>query len=241
VKKKKINWKKKIGNCIKKIWNWFCKEWLLIISILIPIALLLISFYFNQNNKCYSFDSWLKENLSLNFYHLFFIVGAMITLLWTNKRYKHSQKQYKQTEDTIFKNKVNTIYLEVIKLLSDEKTKKEPAAANLINSIQVSIETHYHSAEEIKKAQYSILNFQSISFYLANLNDANLTGANLTGANLSYAEFSKAKLEGANLEGADLKDTYWHGNKLEGANFKGAKNIPKWIKDKLDEDGRYRE
>ena len=300
--------KNKIKKFFEKIKRW---DWLLVFSILSPIVLSAIVYRTG-------FDEWIEKNIKLEVYHIYAILVAIITLLWTDKRYRQAKKQYKQTEDSIFKNKVNTIYLEVIKLLSDDETRKKPTAANLINSIQTSIETHYESEKDKKDAQVTTLNFQEIDLSSANLGGANLRGANLSYANLlctnlrfailTYANlrgaifsirggdligvdltsidlaytdlrgadltctdlravdltgadldgadltftaledtnFENANLKNANLEGAELKGAELKGAELKGAKlnyvrFKGAKNIPKWIEDKLDDDGIYRE
>ena len=261
----------------KKTGNWIYKNGLLCISILVFLILFFVVLY------CPKFNVWIKTNLHLEIYHAFIILGAILTLFWTNKRqkqaekqYKHSQKQYKQTEDSIFKNKANTIYLEVIKLLSDKETKEKPIVVNLINSIQASIKTHYQSKKERKDAQATILDFQGMDLEDANLRGANLEGANLTnadlentklifakligaklidanlsGANLERAfltnadltgaDLTGADLTGANLTGAKLKGAKLKGAKLKGAWFKDAKDIPNWIKAKLDDKFIYRE
>ena len=266
-----------------------------------PIGLFVLAYYTGL-------DEWFKFYFGLEFYHLFLIVAALLTIFWTDKRYRISQKQYKQTEDSIFKNKVNTIYLEVIKLLSDDEinklalaNKKKLTAANLIKSIQASIYTHYESEKERRDAQFTILNFQGMNLKNADLTGVNLAGANLenanladanlenanlananlintvlidaslintvligaslknadlVGANLLYANLENAYLKNAYLKNADLAVTNLHyanlenanlenaclkNADLENANFGKAKNIPDWIKDKLDNEGIYRE
>lgn len=234
---------KKKKDCIKKILAW--DYWLLSLSIVIPIALLLVV-YLNH-----SLINWLKQKLGLEFFQIFILIGAILTTLWTNKRQTQRKKQYKQTEDTIFLNKVNTIYLEVIKLLSDKEHKKQPIAKNLINAIQASINFHYEGkSEEVKnKAKFKILNFSGMDLSSANLIGVNLSGANLNGtylrksdlsiADLSFTDLSFSSLyytylSGANLSNANLSGAKFNYAKLSDTNFTNAKNIPQRLKEILE-------
>ncbi len=220
----------------QKIGAWIGRN-LFLLSIIIPILIMVIWVY------CPSFGEWFKCNFGLSFYQVFLIVGAIFTLLWTDKRYKVSQeqykvaqKQYKHAEESTFLNKANSIYFEIIKQLSDKESRKQATAKILINRLQASISSHYKTEEEQNKMRKEFFDFSSMVLIDANLFFANLTDANLSNASLLRANLTGAKFIGVDLIHVDLLNA----KSIEDANFKGAKNITKWIKDKLDEDGIYR-
>ena len=256
--------------------NFFTKTRDALYTYLLPISILVILLLFFIDYKI-DFKEWLVEKeIELEVYYIYVIVGAILTLFWADKRYRQSQKQYeyslrqyqllyaqyKQTEDNIFKNKLKTVYLEVVRLLSDDDAKEKSTATNLINGIGASIDTNdYLSKRGKKDVRVDILNFAGMNLRYVNLKGADLNGANFKGADLTRSDLRGAELIGANLfcanlegvelvgvkligarlNGAELISANFKGSKLYGANFRGAKNIPDWIKAKLDKDGIYRD
>ncbi|MGW1126437.1 pentapeptide repeat-containing protein [Streptomyces sp. NPDC002526] len=65
--------------------------------------------------------------------------------------------------------------------------------------------------------------FDSASFYRADLTGADLTGANLVGADLVRAKLDRAKLRSARLDGADMVKASLHDVDASGASLRGTR------------------
>ncbi len=175
------------------------------------------------------FYGCIKGKTDLDFYQVIVFVGAIIGLLWANKRYKQGQENLKKTEESLeqseeiaFKNKMNTQYLEVIKAISDENQKKTPIVVNLINAIQVSIAIFYDTEEKEMKARKETLNFREMNLTGVLLTEANLTEADLKGVHLTEADLTEADLRGADLIYVNLTKANLIKANLMEADLKGA-------------------
>ena len=134
----------------KKIWNWIIQNGLLIASVGVPLLIIVL-----RALIC-DFEKLIEEHIGLAFYQLMVLTGAILTLLWTDKRYK-------QAQDSIFLNKINSIYLETVNTINkhefieeNKKTQegnKKPRAkiTNLINSIQSQITAYYQDNPKQQK------------------------------------------------------------------------------------------
>ena len=215
------------------------EEHLLPISIILPLLIIALRVFIPN------FECFIETHFGLEFYQLILFVGAILTLIWSNKRYKQGEKRYQQAEKSIFLNKMNSIYLEVVKTINESKliekreddregdTKDDRAKiTNLINSIQAGIASHYKEENQRSKIRTEILNFSNMDLKGVNLTDANLSDAilinadlrtaNLTEADLSGAILINADLRRANLERANLSKTDLSEAKLGGANLSVA-------------------
>ncbi len=166
-----------------------------------------------------------KNNLGITYRDVFLILLAIITLLWTRKRHIQTDRQYKQTEESIFLNKVNATYLKLVETLSGEESRGSTANTNLINAIQASIDNHYTDEKQKREARRKLLNFAGMNLNGAVLERANLTGADLSGADLRGANLFKAKLNRSDLEGANLYDADLRSAHLNDSNLRNAELI----------------
>ena len=194
---------------------------LLVISIGTLLGLFILGLLFPD------FRASLDKNIGLEFYQLMLLALAIITLIWTNKKYKQGEQRFEQGNNSIFLNQANAIYLDLIKSISDDKIKQSNLPTNLINAIQFSIDNHYTSDEDKRKITPKILNFSymnlsKVNFKRAHLIGVNLMKADLRGADLTRAYLIEASLTGADLTGADLTKANLRVARLGGADFSEA-------------------
>lgn len=97
--------------------------------------------------------------------------------------------------------------------------------------------------EKINAKTYHKIRIHQTDFYLADLSYALFEyvdgDAYFTSAILCHTRFKLCDLRGANFKGADLSNVFFKQVKLKGADFSNAINLPKDLKDKLDDAGKF--
>lgn len=142
-----------------------------------------------------AFD-YIEDELSLSFDKLLFLMAVLFSPLWATKIFN-------QVRETVFLNKANSLYIEIVKALNDNEEKKSVKPKNLISSLQASIIQYCRNDEKaIDRMRHLLFNF-----LFMDLREANLSRAQLSGTDLRYSDLSGAKLGGANLESSRLSGT----------------------------------
>jgi uncharacterized protein YjbI with pentapeptide repeats len=77
----------------------------------------------------------------------------------------------------------------------------------------------------------------SCDFSLTDFTGGSLEGASFVSSRFWESDFTGAHLQNVNFTNADLKGAKFFGAEFDNTNFKGAKNIPKYVKQFIDENG----
>ncbi len=202
-----------------KHFTWLC----VILSVLIPIVVPLILWHVRFIN------TYITQKLGLELWHFIAIMTGGVSLFWTHARYKQSQAQIKTSQeqlktsrDQFLLNSLNTRMFEAIKTLSDETTRKQQTARNIINTITASIEGNYTDTDKQKELFQKLFLFDGMNLHVANLNGVRMPHAQLQNTNLQWAQLQNANLQGANLQRAQLQNTNLQWAQLQDANLQGA-------------------
>jgi len=92
----------------------------------------------------------------------------------------------------------------------------------------------------LQRADFYRADLANTSFKLENFGKKDKNGNKFfDGVDLTGAQFYQANLQKTNFSGAELLDTNFYEANLDGAIFKKSKNIPKDIKENLDENSIY--
>jgi len=84
-------------------------------------------------------------------------------------------------------------------------------------------------------------NFKGADLTLTNFTNSDLRNVNFRDANLTWTNFTNSDLRNADFRGASFTGTIFENTNLEGAKFdKKNKNLPKKIKERLNEDGIFK-